>query len=159
MQTAKHLISYLLLFVYSFGFAHYLIPHCDNESDVTHIHTELEPVGHSHHDSDVHEDEADQHKHIQHESHFDEGLYDFLFCFLSGVEHQESTCVLDNYLTKTDSKESRNFNNKFQLLAVLSVLNNPDILSISNQIYTENLDIYVSPIIHLSPNKGPPNYS
>lgn len=160
MNSIKLFISSFLLFVYSFSFVHYIIPHCDNESTVVHVHSELEPINHKHHDSEIHEADTDQHKHIQHEGHFDEGIYDFLFCFLSNIEHQENICVLTNYIaSKTDSNVSRPFNSKVQLLAVYSVLCFPELLSKSEVNQDEKIAFYVAPLLHLSPNRGPPIFS
>ena len=160
MQTSKLIISSFLLFVYSFGFAHYLIPHCEKESSAIHVYYEQEVIGHQHHDINSYNEHSDEHEHLQHEGHVDDGILDFLICFLSEVEHQENASSLEVYLSvKTDTKAPRLFESKLQLLAVLSVLNNLDLHSYSKTNYEEILGVYISPLIHQSPNKGPPYFS
>lgn len=95
MQLKKSIISFLLIFSYSFGFAHNLVPHC------TEIHTEQEQGIIEHHDNHHEHQEgeliSENHLHIAHADHYDDGLIDLLVCALENVNHNDATCNLDYY--------------------------------------------------------------
>jgi len=95
MQLKNSLISFLLIFSYSFGFAHNLVPHC------TEIHTEQEQGGIEHHDKHHEHQEgeliSENHSHIAHADHYDDGLIDLLVCALENAHHNDDTCDLDCY--------------------------------------------------------------
>ncbi len=95
MQLKKTLISFLLICSYSFGFAHNLVPHC------TEIHAEQEQGKIEHHDNHHEHQEgeliSDNHSHLAHADHYDDGLIDLLVCALENVNHNDGSCNLDCY--------------------------------------------------------------
>lgn len=95
MQLKNSLISFLLIFSYSFGFAHNLVPHC------TETHAEREQGVIEHHDKHHEHQEgeliSENHSHIAHADHYDDGLFDLLVCALENAHHNDDTCDLDCY--------------------------------------------------------------
>lgn len=104
MKMRNSLISFLLIFSYSFGFAHNFVPHC------TDVHV-AQGHGHGEHHDNHHEHEkgeviADDHSHIANADHYDDGLIDFLVCALENVNHNDDTCNLDCYTPITEFNNS-----------------------------------------------------
>lgn len=81
-------ISLILILTYTVGFAHNLIPH---HSDVHEFgnHTEV-AHNHAHHVHDDINSLEEDHSHVEHGDHFDEGLLDYLICLFEGVHHHHS---------------------------------------------------------------------
>ena len=81
------MLSMLLLFAYSLGMAHSLIPHCHHGlQTTTEDHQHL--IGHLHHEHKSNEHET--HDYVSHGGHLDEGLFDLLVCILSEVEQPQA---------------------------------------------------------------------
>ena len=81
------MLSMLLLFAYSLGMAHSLIPHCHHGlQTTTEDHQHL--IGHLHHEHKSNEHET--HDHVSHGGHLDEGLFDLLVCILSEGEQPQA---------------------------------------------------------------------
>lgn len=90
-MNRKLIISTFLLLTYSLAFAHDLIPHC--HTDISHSINDEQEINHHHHKHHNHNNEPEKHtkelmhQHIAHDNHLDEGLFDFVLCLLSEVEH------------------------------------------------------------------------
>lgn len=86
MRSRKKIISFLLIFAYSIGFAQELIPHFHIEDELHNHHVAASVEEHHH---------LENHKHvlvndgddIDHLDHLDDSLYDYFVCLLSGAEH------------------------------------------------------------------------
>jgi hypothetical protein len=84
VQPLKVLISSILIFSYSLGFAHNLVSHCQ--------------MGHESHESSNHKHEylhqaeavSHNHEHISHKDHIDTSWWDFMICLLTDIEHDEA---------------------------------------------------------------------
>ena len=158
MQTKKAFISVLLLLTYSLGFAHNLVPHCEEltigeQQSSSHHHHE-----HHQHSSDEENALADQH--ISHNDHFDLGVYDLIACFLSEMEHPGNDCHFENcFLLKTSDDLTKQFSKTkivIILYSVLGLLDQNESLSEYNSEFAEQ---YLSPPLGNSPNRGPPSIS
>lgn len=159
MEFKRVVISCLLLFTYTFGFAHNLIPHCE-ASDIKH-QTTHEGNSHHHHEHHQHttEDNVD-HEHIAHNGHLDGGLYDFIVCFLSDTEHPTNDCNLKHYLlSKTNEKVDTKLA-KIKLASILFAISRivKQDESFSN-FSSKPAAIYLSPPIEQFPYRGPPSFS
>ena len=92
MHLKRVFISIILIFSYTVGFAHSIIPHCDNLFNGSHIHNISEEHNHNHLTNESHED----HEHITHGNHFDEGIYDLIICLFSDLDHGASECNMQH---------------------------------------------------------------
>lgn len=95
MKMYKSLISLILIFAYSIGFAHSFVPHntelhCDHGSKV------VEHYG-NHHAHEDGERVSEDHSHIAHADHYDESFLDLIACALENVNHNKGSCNLDFY--------------------------------------------------------------
>ena len=106
MRLRKTLISFLLIFSYSIGFAHNAIPHCDEEhgNNVHHSHEQ----NHQHASS---EELNSEHSHFAHNDHFDHGFIDLLICALESSSHHNGACESECYNTITDYSSIKTVNN------------------------------------------------
>ncbi|MBD3636585.1 MAG: hypothetical protein HUJ25_04530 [Crocinitomicaceae bacterium] len=104
MNALKSIISITLIFTYLLGFGHSLTPHCEINCDGV---EEKHEHDHEHHQHD-HDDLAiDEHDHVSHGDHFDEGWMDYLVCLFSDIEHHGSGCHAEHI----PSQENVQFNN------------------------------------------------
>lgn len=121
MHKYKMIISAALLSVYALVFAHNLIPHCH----------QLEFLGGESHEMCVHQNHehhtagnaSTDHEHVYHNGHMDEGLFDFLICVLSEVEHPS---------TGTDAMHYLESDNDFRLSAFEWIINVQPLAAILN---------------------------
>ena len=154
MQNKKVFISFILLLIYSFGFAHNLIPHnedVDENGQVTHIH--------EHHVHTEGEAEHD-HLHIQHQNHIDEGIFDLIVCFLSEVKHPASDCTETHLLSnELDVSASQNFYSVKLTSMVLTFLSQPSELVNSTFTSVNDDEVYDFIPLERSPHRGPPTFS
>lgn len=154
----RSFIAIFILFSYTIGFSHYLIPHCDTGHEESIIHDSEEHAihFHQHHDENLVENKED-HAHYKHEDHFDEGFYDLLVCFLSKVEHPETEGCLDPVIIKTlDKTTSTSKKDQAQLAILFGLVSNVIIFSNEEDVYLHSIEFYHSPPIHSPPNRGPP---
>ena len=153
MQMKKTILSLVLLLSYSLGFTHNLLPHCSNPDQFSHNHHEL----HEHH-SEEHSHDI-EHEHIAHDNHEDEGLYDFLLCLLSEVDHHSHDELNAEFTFSKTSKVNLGFLKvKFNAIAAEKIsaeyfLSFTSVKSIDFQHY------YYSPHIWHLRHRGPPNIS
>ena len=156
MKIIKPIITVFLLLTYSLGFAHNLFPHCQElisgEYQASHHH-------HEHHQHESGEGTNPEHEHIIHEGHFDAGIYDFIICFLSEMEHPANDCNIENYVPAKANDNLKELT-KAKLIAVLFTL-----FRFTEQFETlleysrADVTIYLSPLLDNSPHRGPPSLS
>ena len=161
MQISRIIISCFLLFTYSLGFAHYLIPHCE-ASNIDHQVAAHQENPHHHHEHHQHtSDEKDVvHEDIVHNGHLDAGLYDLILCFLSDAEHPTNDCNLQHYLlAKTnDNIDTKLAKSRFVALLFVAfcITDQDEQIPESN---SERAVAYLSPPIEDPPHRGPPSLS
>lgn len=103
MRLKQVIISLLLLFVYSFGFAHSMMPHEHG------FYAQNEPEFHDHEHHDHANDIEVNKSHIDHNDHCDEGLFDLILCVLNDFQHHNHDCE-DEHLNFENSKRLTNTN-------------------------------------------------
>ncbi|MCK5369947.1 MAG: hypothetical protein KAQ62_15410 [Cyclobacteriaceae bacterium] len=157
MNFGKAVISFLLLLTYSFGFAHNLIPHYQELDPHNYISTINH---HQHHQHVLEEKISSDHKHISHDNHFDEGLFDLLVCFFSETEHPLSGCEIQHHLPPETIDVSTKKLSKGNFVAILFAIILKAKQSEQNFICkTDSKAIYLSPLLEDSPYRGPPSIS
>lgn len=152
------LISLLLLFTYSLGFAHNLIPHNHNSEPKEHII--MHEDGHQHHNhqhKNVKHSHSD-HEHVSHGDHYDEDLYDLLVCSLHKTDHQEDDCKDQHF---SPSNSHRIIINKLQanMLAVIlfSVTTETEQSELISDDQIDSEKTYLSSSLEDTPLRGPPS--
>jgi hypothetical protein len=157
MKIKRLIISFLLLFTYTLGFAHNFVPHCQ---DVNYFDISLhqEKGNHHHHEHfDTQNDESEE-GYYAHEDHYDLGIYDLVQCLLNEIEHPAEDCKTESYLPS--EVNTLIFINNYESIATLSGLFNFCItpsLSLVSPNYTWGIArLYLVPLIENSPNRGPP---
>ena len=153
MQMKKTILSLVLLLSYSLGFAHNLLPHCSNPDQLSHNHHEL----HEHYNGEG-SSELD-HAHITHNNHKDEGLYDFLLCLLSEVDHHTHDELNTEFTFSKTSKVNLGFLKvKFNAITAEKI----SVEYFSSFISVQPIDFqhfYYSPRIGHLRHRGPPQVS
>ena len=153
MQMKRTILSLVLLLSYSLGFAHNLLPHCSNPDQFSHSHHQT----HEHHSEEGLHHVG--HEHIAHDNHEDEGLYDFLLCLLSEVDHHY------HYELNTDFTFSKisEINLDFLKVKVNAVLNEDQKPRVFESfVSTSEVDVsstYSIPLIGHKRHRGPPQIS
>lgn len=160
MQIKRAIISCFLLFTYSLGFAHNLIPHCQELVSEIGIFSNAKD-GHHHleHHTHVEIEDLDEDD-ILHENHLDDSLYDFIVCLLSEMEHPVNECQVEHSIPSTLNDDLSKQLSKTKIIAVLcSVwgLTNPN--ESLSEYNSEAAVQYSSPPLCNSPNRGPPSIS
>jgi hypothetical protein len=156
MQIKRVVISCFLLFTYSLGFAHNLIPHCE-ASNIEHQENSHHHHEHHQHDSD---DKDIDHEDIVHNGHLDAGFYDYFLCFLSDTEHPIHDCNLNHYLPANTYDKVDTELSKAKFIAVLiTVFSTTEQDEALPKTRSEFASIYLSPPIGDSPHRGPPSFS
>ena len=156
MQIKRVVISCFLLFTYSLGFAHNLIPHCE-ASNIEHQENSHHHHEHHQHDSD---DKDIDHEDIVHNGHLDAGFYDYVLCFLSDTEHPIHDCNLNHYLPANTYDKVDTELSKAKFIAVLiTVFSTTEQDEALPKTRSEVASIYLSPPIGDSPHRGPPSFS
>ena len=160
MKAKKIIISLLLLFAYSLGFAHNIIPHQHDAESKEHI---VEHDGHHHHNHShqhktVKHSHTD-HQHISHGNHYDEDFYDLLVCFLHKADHQDD-CKDQHFLPANSNRISINKLQANMLVAVLfSVTTETEQSELTSDDQVDTEKTYLSPFIEDIPLRGPPSNS
>lgn len=153
MHIKRTVLSLVLLLSYSLGFAHNLLPHCSNPDQFSHNHHQL----HEHHSNAELPDS--QHEHIAHANHEDEGIYDFLLCLLSDVDHHYHDELNTDFTFSKISEVSLDFI-KVNINAVLADDMAPNYYSSflpSEQVYFHYA--YSIPLVGHLRDRGPPQLS
>tara|TARA_R110002072_G_scaffold238038_3_gene395446 strand:+ start:3443 stop:3901 length:459 start_codon:yes stop_codon:yes gene_type:complete len=152
MQFGRIIISFFLIFSYSFGFAHSLVPHCSDSSpvEINHQHKHQSELNNSH----------EKHEHIVHANHFDEGIYDLLICLMSDSHNGTSDCCTQHVSSNTSSLSAVLSNNDIAKLvssfvAIFGIAENNE-----KTHFSELSDvIYTSPEVNAHSLRGPPSIS
>ena len=158
MRIKNITISFFLLFVYSFGFAHSIMPH--QHSFYAEHQPELVSESKDHHNHEHHVCEVPNESCIDHNDHCDDGLLDLIACFLSDFDSQHQDCDIEINVNSNDKRldnRSSNFTSKFGHSNFIIFIG-PSIFSIDEKINfnVQFLIDYSSPPIQDSPHRGPP---
>lgn len=150
MQIKQSILAFFFLALYSLGFGHGVVPHCDNRDDQIENHHH-----HEHHEHNNEEPVDDGH--VVHDDHFDEGIYDYIICLVSDLEHNDSDCNM-HHCTKVNLRDtSIKQSSKAKLLAVVSVLFNVEIFVKPTMVYGETASACISPpFLKNVSHRGPP---
>lgn len=158
MKIIKSVISVFLLLTYSLGFAHNLIPHCQELAI-----GEQQNISHHHHEHHQHEPDvklSSELDHIVHEGHFDENIYDLIACILSELEHPADDCHNSQYVPTKSNNDLTKQLSKVKIVAILfSVLGFTNQSKSPSEYSCEVAVQYSSPPLDNSPNRGPPSIS
>lgn len=153
MQLSKIVISLILLLTYSFGFAHNLVPHCNDSGEENHNHT----PSHNHHQHAEGEELDSDHSDITHNDHFDEGITDFITCLVNESESPEEECSVEHCFTFSINNFSLKDISKIQTTIVLFAVFQPIVQDESIAYSSTDVEInYLSPPLEDSPHRGPP---
>ena len=161
MRIKRLVISWIFVFTYLFGFAHYFIPHCD-ASSLDHQLTAQNEVPHHHHEHHHHHhhasDEKDvDHVDIFHNDHFDTGLFDYLLCFFIDAEHSAEDCNLQNYqVAKANSKIVTKLSTANFVVLLFFDTNRAELDEQVPAFSFYQFTDYHSPLLLSSPDRGPP---
>ena len=157
MKTTKHILSVLILFSIFGGIAHNLFPHCEdlilNDS---YSNKQSEYHHHKHH-ADLDNEPHFNIKHIKHNNHLDEGIYDYVKCILVDIEIPQDNCNLSCFVfwiqkgtLKNDLQYPINKN-------IVSVNTNQNNILISFSLFTTfRINIYYPPILDRKSNPNLP---
>jgi hypothetical protein len=151
MQLKNAVISFLLICSYSLGFAHNVIPHCDE------AHGNGANHSHEHHIHIGPDETNEEHTHIAHNDHFDDGILELLICALEVVNHHDGACDLEFYTQIKEFNGSEKADNKSVETSVFSIGDNNVFLNRLSNKYSDlvilcNTKEYDEPC----PNRGPP---
>jgi len=157
-------ISSMLLLVYTFSFAHELIPHCHHSFDNGgEPHVQL--TQHEHHEEENQHHNTDEQSHVSHHQGHSQkclsvtdDLICFLSCLLSEMEHPASDGDQHFLLPETESNPL-NDRLKVQLASVLTILFDfhEDNAKVAPQ--SEVKAFYSPPLQAYYPHRGPPSIS
>jgi hypothetical protein len=164
MQFKRTVIALSLLFAYSLGFAHELIPHCHHnegvavlgEESATHSHEHEHE--HHHHDQSQ-ESEEHEHDHVQHQDHFDDGLMDFIICVLTAAEHPSSDADHCYQMPATTNAIKFTAWDKIKLIATFTAVFAEPVEEASADLLVPDADVaFLSPPLANSTDRGPPSF-
>ncbi len=158
MKINKIAISLLLLFTYTFGFAHSVIPHL--EGGHTNLHSSNNKItiqSHVHHQHTPDEIKDSNHEHLSHNNHFDTNITDYVLCVLKTMEHKDANCNVQQYIPFKRSDKNLGNLNKTALTALLHIIFTGIELPIKSITqYSNNVLLFKTPPLLNSPNRGPP---
>lgn len=153
MRLSKIVISIMLLLTYSFGFAHNLVPHCNDSFEENHNHT----PSHNHHNHSEGEEFDTEHSDIAHNDHFDGGVSDFLVCLVHESETPDEECSIEHCFTINPNNFSLKDISKIQTAIILFAVSQPIVQNEPIAYSSMGLEInYLSPPLEDSPHRGPP---
>lgn len=156
MNFHKLIISLSLLLTYSFGFAHNLVPHCNDSFEENHNHT----PNHNHHFHSEGEELETEHYDIAHNDHFDEGVSDFLVCLVHESETPDEECSIEHCFTVNFNEFSLKDFSKIQTAILFSTVLDLTVAYKLDSNYFEVVEeIHSTPLIENSPHRGPPIFS
>ena len=158
MQLKRVIISFVLIFSYSLGFAQSLIPHQHDIGDIAHNHSAKKTHHHQH--KKAHDDSHESHTHITHNNHFDEGIYDLLICLMSDFQHGANDCCTQHTNSNVSNVTIVLTHNEVAkvistFIAVFAIPEDKEALHFSE--LKEN--VYTSPEINAQSLRGPPTLS
>ena len=152
MKLNQIIISILLLFVYSFGFAHSMMPHDHG------FLAEHQPETHNHEHHKHTSDSVKNTAHIHHNDHCDEGVIDLILCVINDFDNHNHDCEIEHLNTKNSKRVASrsNFNpNHFSNSNQISIKIIIDTYREKNN-FTPYCDIYKGLSQYNSPLRGPP---
>ena len=153
MQLSKIVISILLLLTYSFGFAHNLVPHCNDSGEENHNHA----PSHNHHFHSEGEAIDSEHADIAHDDHFDEGINDFITCLVNESEISVDDCSIEHCFTVNFNDFSFKDFSKIQTAILFSTVLDLSVAYKLDSNYFEVVEeVLFTPLIENSPHRGPP---
>ncbi len=156
MNFHKLIISFTLLLTYSFGFAHNLVPHCNDLFEENHNHA----PSHNHHQHQEGEVIDAEHADISHNDHFDEGVYDFIVCIVQESEALAEDCIVEHCFTVNFNEFSLKDFSKIQTAILFStVLDLSVAYKLDSNYFEVAEEIHSTPLIENSPHRGPPIFS
>lgn len=153
MQFRHSILAFFLLAIYCLGFLHVNVPHCENShgensQGETHHH-------HEHHEHELGDNNDDGH--IAHNDHLDDGLYDYIVCLVTDIEHESDGCNM-HHCAKIDLREfslKQSFESKF--IAAKSNLLGFGFFETNSLEFVEGKETSgLPPILVNSPRRGPP---
>ena len=163
VNALKSIISITLLFTYLLGYGHALTPHCEINCDGI---EEKHEHNHEHHQHDHDDLLIEDHEHVSHGDHFDEGWMDYLVCLFSDLEHHGSGCHAEHMVNQENvqfKKSSQQDNDNDQTSDFTIFL---DYQLIGEKISTTSNRVNGPPIrfdsqayLFTLPQRGPPFYS
>lgn len=153
MQVKQSIIAFIFLAIFSLGFGHGVVPHCEGK----------EAGGEDHHHHKHHEHSSDNpidDYHVSHNNHLDENIYDYLVCLVSDLEHEDDNCnmFLCSNITLNDFSFIDLVKVELPLVHISSF--NLELLNNSESDYAE-LDCIsgLPPILENILHRGPPSIS
>jgi len=158
MRIKNLIISFFLLFVYSFGFAHSMMPHQHgfySEHQPEFISESKDYHNHKHHVCETPTESC-----IDHNDHCDDGLLDLIACFFSDFDSEHHDCDIEINVNANDKRldnrltdlTSRFGHSNFISFIGTSIFSNDEKFNLR---YPFLID-YSSPPIQNSPHRGPP---
>jgi hypothetical protein len=157
MQFKRTLIALSLLFAYSLGFAHELLPHCHHSDGVAVLGTENSEHSHQHNHQHDHADVDSDHEHVAHADHFDDGLMDFILCLLAESNHSSSHA--DHCFDMPAERTAVSFSawDKIKLVATFAAVFAEKIEETTVENFVPEVNVaFLSPPLAYSVNRGPP---
>jgi hypothetical protein len=163
MKIGKIIISILLMLTYSVGFAHNLVPHCqemgyefmaDKSVQAGHHH-------HKHHQNKLSENSDSVRDYISHSNHYDAGIYDLLLCILNEFGHPATDCNMENYIpVKSNDATTINLSKVKLIVEIIIFIPQTDSQSKSSIVSgTDVSAIYFSPQLKTFSLRGPPLFT
>ena len=154
------IISFFLLFVYSFGFAHSMMPHEHGfyaEHQPESISESFKNHNHQHHVCETPSESC-----INHEDHCDEGFLDLIVCIFNDLNSNHTDCDIE-IETNTDKRikfnssgsQTKYSKSDFNVFIGHQVYFNSTVQYNYFQLFSD----YSSPPIENSPHRGPPTLS
>lgn len=151
----RTVISGLLLCCYSIGFAHGLIPHCQDNAGGGELKTE-HSENHHRHDRHVHT-ENDNEVHFIHQGHCDDGMLDLLICMMDETEHPCSDNSTPYYTPAKTSDDPCDKPDHAKMAALLfAVFSEWNVDGSNVEFGPETALVYLSPPLIDPPYRGPP---
>ena len=149
MRFYKIIISLTLLFTYSLGFVHNLVPHCSS------ISSHESHSSHQHHSHD--EPHEENHIHVLHENHVDEGILDYILCVVNESANEGNECIEEHFFTLQSNTVSLKKINHIPTTIVLFTISNKlaDALITINYNFKKN-SFYSSSTLENASLRGPP---
>lgn len=145
MLALKNITAYILLWVYAISFGHQVLPHHHHDTGADH-HTHI--TGADKHD-------AEDHNHVPHENHFDEGFIDYLACILASHQHNPATeCEYANSIR--DQKTGSNVDYRLVAVSTCFSVVEPLVLEKAEWKPNVNLKLLQNPCFCQIETRGPP---
>lgn len=149
MKLKKSILSFLLLFTYTIGFAHDFIPHY-------HIEDVHFGVGNHDHHSHVSEN-SNSTEIVEHGNHLDNGIYDYLVCIFSEGSHSNHGTKNDVFQSSINSiihQPDTLLNEEFYIYLIKEIP-----LKVDSKFSTKPIRVQSNCLSSRSSRRGPPIFS